>query len=219
MRKGSAFTVILLGLASWPGRAAAQGPQAPKPAADAPKAYASPQAVFDAFRGARAKGDKRTEFYCLTPEGRDGEVLGAYLVCKLTKDTPKMAAVRKQFGVEESVVDAEVEKRFRGVQQPPWEAVMDVCRRVVNEKVTDKVGFVVAMDEARGRPDYDRARIGPLKGVRVQDDTAIGQAAVSTYHLSRKPGMQKDEKVWTTEDEPFRFRRTKDGWLIDPLGL
>jgi hypothetical protein len=73
------------------------------------------------------------------------------------------------------------------------------------------------MDEARGRPGDGRVRIGPLKGVRVQGDTAVGQAAVSTYYLSRKPGMQNFEKVWTTEDEPVRFRRTKDGWLIDPL--
>src|SRR6476619_640482 len=80
-------------VSTWHSIGLAQNPTTQKPTPEAPKNYSSPNAVFEAYREACAKGDTRTTFLCLTPELRDEEVFEAYFACNLKDDSPKVVAV------------------------------------------------------------------------------------------------------------------------------
>lgn len=91
-----------------------QQPPTEKPKLDTPKFYESPQAVYEAYRTALAKRDKRTEHLCLTPELRDEEVCMSYVLgLGMMRDKAKADALRKKFGVEEKVITAEYNKRYK----------------------------------------------------------------------------------------------------------
>jgi hypothetical protein len=264
MRSGTAQIFVLGVLSTWHSVGLAQSPATQKPAPEAPKNYSSPNAVFDAYREACAKGDTRTTFLCLTPELRDEEVFEAYFACNLKDDSPKVVAVLKKFGVEISVVDAEFYRLYKAkygadpkklradwddklakalaayakkhrekpltpdsytipesvakeVGPPPQDDDPELLRKILKEKVTDKLAFVVEAVAATRSADAHPSRIGSLKNVRVQGDVATGQAAETTYGYHKGP-REPAKKVANSSDSTFRFRKTKDGWLISGFG-
>lgn len=85
---------------------------AEKPNSDLPKGYASPGAVFEAYRVAHEKQDYRTVFFCLTPESQELAVFETYFAANMHLNNPKMVAVLKQYGVEEKGIEGEYYKRY-----------------------------------------------------------------------------------------------------------
>jgi hypothetical protein len=109
MCKGSAFLRLLGVVAAFQSAAPAEGQPVPHAAPPAPTVFATPQAVFDAYR----TGDRRTAFFCLTPEFRDSAVFEAYFACHTRPATQEVLAVLKRFGADDAAVHAEYCKRYK----------------------------------------------------------------------------------------------------------
>ena len=99
MRKGHAFVVAVGVLVSLQAELLPQDRPTPKSAAQAPTVYATPNAVFDAYREAIAKNDTRTVLLCQVPEMR-GDAYQAFVSSGMAADKPKVVAVLKKFGTE-----------------------------------------------------------------------------------------------------------------------
>ncbi|HEX4591321.1 MAG TPA: hypothetical protein VH120_15400 [Gemmataceae bacterium] len=226
--------------------------------------YATPTAVFDAYRVAIAKKDAATEMYCQVKEIREDAyqmfVGGGYAAAIQPEMAPGIAAVIKKFGAD-GIYD-EHTKRFKAKHgydpvkaQAEYEAKMnktveeyrkkhpndgphsdgeiasiqplggppnqideELLRAVVNAKIADKVGFVIAMQEATRDVKFVERSLGPLKNIRIHGNTATGVATETMKYNDAGPGAPA--KIGTTTSESsFFFRKTPEGWLIGyPVG-
>jgi hypothetical protein len=90
-----------------------------------------------------------------------------------------------------------------------------LLRQVVSDSIINKPGFVEAVERILARGDRGAAgeRPGPLEGLRVQGDRAVGRSRRMVYHL-RNVG-RGDEKVGDVVPVMFHFRRVQGSWLID----
>jgi hypothetical protein len=233
----------------------AQNTAAPKTAPPSPRVYPSPEAAFEAYREAIAKGDARTEYFCQVPELR-GDTYQAYATgVGFAGHKPEVIAVVKKFAVEWATIAAEYDKRHKqkygssfdkltqdyvakrdkalaeyekihGKNKFPVipEAVVkqvgpgpqmdqELLRKLINEKISDKDEFIVAMDLATQDPKKPRDPPGPLKNLRVKGDMAVG----TTYSIVRGERTEAGQPTKQFADKfefTIRFRKTNDGWLV-----
>jgi hypothetical protein len=188
----------------------------------APNRYASPAAVFDAFRKARAKKDMRSVFPLLTPEAQDHCVAESFFSCmeagsKRTGDVvPKFvdgAALTddydKAYKKKHDVATAKREQRKNPTSAPPPHDGQ-LWNEVVVAHVKDKVGFCEAVEKLFGNNPVEP--LGDLEQVAVDGDTATGKAKLT---LGPLPGElpRAVDKIDTT----YRFRKIDGGWLLDSL--
>ena len=231
---------------------AAQVPMPEKPKTETPKVYASPEAVFQAYRQGLAKNDARIWYFCLVPTLRDEQVIESLFACgiHMAPDDP----VRKKFGLDDASLGSEYNKRYEkkyGVnpskvheeyyqklqkaqeefvrrhgnsidkalitqeaikQIGPMPQLHDqgLYRLIVLEKVTDKIGFVAAVEAALRTPGHDPIKFSPIRNVRIVGDSASGQTTGVHYGLRREPGGP-EKKMEYRYDQTVQFRKTKDG--------
>jgi hypothetical protein len=226
--------------------------------------YATPTAVFDAYRVAIAKKDAATEAHCQVKEIREDAyqsyIGGGYAAAIRPEMAPAVAAAIKKFGAEgvsdehikrfkakygydpikaQAEYEAKMQKtiddyRKKHPEEPPYSdgelaAVRPLggppenldeglLRAVVNEKIADKVGFVIAIEEATRNKKIVEQSIGPLKNIKIRGSTATGEATVTLKLNDALPG-QPANILTTTSESKFFFRRTEEGWLIGfPVG-
>jgi hypothetical protein len=149
-------------------------------------------------------------------------------------DKQEVVTVLKNYGAETSVIEAEYYKLYqakhgidlrkleadydaRRVGPPPQHDDQELYRRILKEKVADRVGFIVAAEGATLNPRPGPRQIGPLKNVRLREDTAIGDASETISDRGDGLGQSRRRGPIVIEDT-FRFRKTKDGWFISGLG-
>jgi ketosteroid isomerase-like protein len=84
-----------------------------EPGLQGSKVYSSPQAVFDAFREARKRGDWKTLFPCMTVEFRDDQTFEAFFSCSMRSSTPEVRALYAKFGVRPAAIQADYHKQYK----------------------------------------------------------------------------------------------------------
>ncbi len=192
--------------------------------------YSSPKTVFNAYREASAKRDRRKLFACYTPRVQDFIVCNSYFVCVERNSKEDIAALNKY--VDEARIKQEYEKKYEakhGVDlgkllkehgndpnfvPPPRDDQLWVDAVVANVK--NKLEFVEAVAKVTERKPVPRR--GDLEGLVIQGDTATGHAKetllpdVEAGETPLKPGESP-----AVYDRPFKFRRINGGWLIDSL--
>ena len=200
------------------------------------KRYASPTAVFDAYRKARDKHAARMVFSLLTPQAQSDAVFETFFACaeqgsqEMGPIVPKYVDLatlgddyekqyKKKHGVDLAKLQAEHKNDPTFV--PPSQDEQ-LWRDVVAAHIKDKAGFYEAVAKHFDERDAKRheekpvSPLGDLEQVVVQDDTATGHAATLGFHYETPPG-KPTQKVEDRIDKTFKFRRINGGWLMDSL--
>jgi hypothetical protein len=103
-----------------------------------------------------------------------------------------------------------------GPPPPPPLSDERLIRKIVDEKIINKVEFVVDVRNALQRSENEVLHYSVLKNVSVQGDTAFGMTTVSIHDYGGAGKAGKN--VIDTVEYTFDFRKTSDGWLISSLG-
>ena len=82
-----------------------------RPRGPAPPTYSWPQQVFEIYRDAAARHDKRALFYCHAPQTRAWMIFEAAFQCQLS-GRPEAQALLNRYGVRDDVINAEYGKRY-----------------------------------------------------------------------------------------------------------
>jgi hypothetical protein len=116
-RMRSVFILSVAALAVLDTVVAAQSPPAPKTVPPAQVRYDSPQAVFESYRQAIAKGDVRTQVLCHAREIREDayQMLTEALLSAACapRHEPKVTAVLKKFKLDMTAIEAEYTKQYK----------------------------------------------------------------------------------------------------------
>lgn len=198
------------------------------------KRYASPKAVFDAYREVHARRDYRMCFSLLSLERQDDAVFEAFFACAMHPQ--KTNAILKRYGVDEATLtsdlrreyeakhgvepagdkalDDDLDKEYEAAHGVPPASRRDVMCDVLRRRIKDKAGFYEAAVNLL--VDHPPSPIGDLEQVTVKDDTATGRATVSNFHCESPPN-EAPRRVEDRLDKTFRFRKVNDGWLLDSL--
>ena len=195
--------------------------EGPKP--ESQPSHASPNAVFEAYRDARAKGNFRRMFFLLTPEARESAVFESYFACQVSTK-PQATAIQKQFGVGAETLHAEFVKQYyqrHGVDLSQWKTDPnnfkpfprddDLLRKVVADLIGDKVGFFEAVNNALGANPPEE--IGPLEGLTVQGNSAEGRAGTHLEVITAGSG-QPSRTIHQPIMSTFRFRSIDGSWFL-----
>jgi hypothetical protein len=186
--------------------------------------YASPTAVFDAYREAREKRDWRKCFSLLTLEAQNDALFESFFACGM-HDSKESRAILKKYGLDDAAVGDALRKKYKekyGIDIDTAEGAAsvallgdsdrDLLVDVVAAHVKDRAGFF----EAENNPFVEAtvSPFGDLEQLVVHDDTATGRAATSSFHDETPPGeatRKVEDKIYKT----FYFRRVNGGWLLD----
>ena len=198
----------------------------------APKRYASPAAVFNAYREARGKREWRKIFSLRTIEAQNDDVFESFFALGM-QDTKETRAIQKKYGLDDAAFEQALSKGYKdkyGIDigtadgAAKAESLADSNRQllvdVVATLVKDKPGFV----EAAAKHSDERAAnlheanpvwpLGDLEHLVVQGDRATGSAKETILPRAgespRKPGQPP-----LIYEKPFKFRRLNGGWLLD----
>jgi hypothetical protein len=192
--------------------------------------YASPTAVFEAYREARGSRDTRTCFSCLTPVMQDEVVFQTFFECAERNSKEDQALIKSQ--IDLSAANDDYEKRYKvkhGIDLPKVRAGHEndpkfvppanddgLLRDAVAAHVKDIPGFV----EAAAKLSKERpvSPLGDLRDLVVQGDTATGHAKVTIVpNVAGGETPVKPGESPAVYDRPFKFRRVDGGWLINSL--
>jgi hypothetical protein len=243
------FGVMMVGHAAMFAQNAA--PQ--KAGVDAPKGYETPQAVYDAIREAKARGDYRGEITCLGDEFRNELIFSAWCERNTPTRKPdaraKLDAIFKKHGSRPGTKEQfqnEYNKRYTekyGIAPEIYNPIdIDLRHQIIADKVSDKIAFLAEAHEIIGeaiepepipmfkRPtNFTANQIGgELRNIQISASaggclraTAIAKMPIPIFDpvpawapviLSAPPKV-----TWQYRDQVIRFRRTKDGWLLERL--
>ncbi len=200
------------------------------------KRYASPTAVFDAYREARAKRDARTIFSLSTPQVQSDTVFeslfscmerqGADAITGRRSEAEEIGRIVGKYFDDQAAVD-EYNKQYKkkhgtDPRTPPHND--QLWYDAVTAHVKDKAGFVEAVAKhfeestAKRHEENPISPLGDLEHLVVQGDTATGSAKETI--LRRIASGESPPKAGgppSTHDKPFKFRRVNGGWLLDSL--
>lgn len=201
-----------------------------------PKRYQSPNAVFNAYREARAKRDARAVFSLLTPQAQNNAVFESVFSCMERQGTDAIRGrrfeaeeigriVEKYFDYPATVDDYNTQYKKKHGTDPKTSPHDDkVWYDAVTAHVNDKAAFYVAVtkhfEDRAVKQDEENpiSPLGDLEHLVVQGDTATGSAKETI--LRRIASGESPPKAGgppSTLDKPFKFRRINDGWLLDSL--
>ena len=197
-----------------------------KPSAGLPGGvYATPAAVFDAYREARRKKEWRKCFDCLTPDAQKSMVFELVFQCGLG-GSERAPLIVKEF--VDDKLQSDFDKKFKEkfgmdhatfrekLRSDPNVAAQETSEHqllcdVVAAHVRDRAGFFEAVSNLFDQGDEP---LGELKQIMVDGDTASGQTESMMQHLSSSgDGVYK--VVRSRYDKTFQFRKVNGGWLID----
>src|SRR5262245_12748820 len=190
-------------------------------AAQSRSTYATPVAVFDAYRGARRKREWRKCFDCLTPESQKDMMFEIFFACAMS-DSSEVAAMCKKYIGGRDTFNEDYERRYKekhGVsieevrakeqteepRGPTATSDRDLLVEVLNAHIQDKAGFYEsAANLLEQGESYEP--LGELKQLTVEGDTASGQAESMMQHLSSS-GDGVDKVVRSRYDKAIHFRK------------
>lgn len=175
-------------------------------AADENSVFSSPVTVFDAYREARNKRDWRRCFALLTSEALDDAVFEAFF-SSAESQSKKARDIVKRY-VDENTMKSEIEKERMRIAKDNTK--LDL-RGVLAKAVKDKAGFCADMSEVFA-PD-PVPPLGELRNLKVDGDTAKGQVATTSWHISGD-GKGASKKVVDEIEKTFEFKRIDGRWLI-----
>jgi hypothetical protein len=201
-----------------------------KPSAAPPHAiYATPTAVFDAYREARRKREWRKCFDCLTPDSQKDQMFEIYFACGMSSSNEVAAMCKKYIGEREtfnddyerrykekhgvSIEDVRAKEQTEKPRGPTATSDRDLIVEVLNAHIQDKAGFYEAAANLLNQGD-NYEPLGELKQLTVEGDTASGQAESMMQHLSSS-GDGVEKVVRSRHDKTFHFRQVNGGWLIE----
>lgn len=183
--------------------------------------YASPAAVFDAYRKARDEKDSRKVFSLLTPRKQNSMISGAFFFCAI-RPSEETRAIVNRF-VDGTGLEDEYNRRYQekhGIdiakfkaeheQDPDYTPLpldKDLQDEVFAGHVKDKAGFYEAaakLADGRVHP------LGRLEQVDIQGDTATGRAESRAI-----PPVDEPPRVMPSFYKTIRFKKINGGWLVD----
>jgi hypothetical protein len=190
-----------------------------------PQGYASPAAVFEAYREARIKRDWSKIFFLLTPDAQNDALFEGYFECGI-RDSKESNAILSKYGLDDASLKIPLRKEYQekygvdiatldenshgeATRTPPSldrESVVEF----VSAQVKDKVGFFGSV--ANLSRDIPVAPLGDLEQVVIHNDAATGGATMTTA-----PTLGEPPPVVDKTHKTFRFRRVNGGWLLDSL--
>jgi hypothetical protein len=156
------------------------------------------------------------------------------------EESPKLTAALKKCGADDVMAEyvkqfkakrgfdpvkaqAEYEAKVKKIEAGtakydelgPWPNTLDeeLLRKIASERFTDKVGVVIALEDATRDPQRSPTRFGSLRNIRICGNTAFG-VATGTNSLHRAEPGQAEKIVSESSEAEFIFRHTKGGWLI-----
>ena len=150
-----------------------------------PARYPTPNAVFDAYRDARAKREWRTVFSTLTFKVQNDVVFECFFGCMEHGAKADGLVIQEYLKGD---IGGEYEKRYKqeygghehdpNFTPPPSDR--DLLRDVVAEHVKDKAGFFDAVEKLH----VDTIRpLGDLTQVAIKGNTATGRTKIT--HIPR----------------------------------
>jgi hypothetical protein len=187
------------------------------------KRYASPKAVFDAYREAREKHDKRKLFSLLTPNAQNYAVFESFFACT-EQGSKEMGSIVPTYVDLPATVD-DYEKRYKkkhGIDPakplPPDAHDGELWCDAIVSHVKDKAGFYEAVSnhfDERAAKRHEKRPVPPLGELQHLD--VHGEWASGTAKLTIIPGPGESPPRVNPIDKSFRFRKVNGGWLIDSL--
>jgi len=188
-----------------------RGAEPVKPAA--PIAYASPEAVYKAYREACFKRDWRTVWTCFTTERQKEEIFECYFTSQFKPE--KYLETLKKHRLESEKVEAvmikayEQKHRVKSAYDSP--ADLELSYEVLFNLVADKPGFYKDMCNLIVEPGP--MKLDELKKVTLQENTAQGD----TMTIMPGPVLangQPANKVEQRIPKVVNFAKINGGWLI-----
>jgi hypothetical protein len=201
-----------------------------------PKRYASPIAVFDAYRKARDKRDSRVVFSLLTPEAQNDAVFESFFACMEQGSKEMGPNISQYVGIGIATLEDDYEKQYKekhGIDlakvraghendpkfvPPPHDE--QLWRNAVASHVKDKAGFCEAVakhfdERAANRHEENPVwPLGDLEHLVVQGDTATGSAKETILPRGGESPLKPGQSP-PIYQKPFKFRQVNGGWLLD----
>jgi hypothetical protein len=168
------------------------------PAADVPKAYASPREAFDAFQKACLWHDWRTAYFCLTPERQDNFVFESFFTCAMHKDKPAVQAVLTKYVTNGEAAGAEYSKRYREKYGVDFQKAQDEYYEKYNKAVAEyRKSHPPKPGEEHVLPSSDEVNVGPQP---TADEKLLRKFIVDS--VGEKPGfIEAVEKAFNHPDD------------------
>ncbi len=182
----------------------------------APKAYATPQAVFAAAHKAAQKDDWKTIYACITPESREaitGQLVSAGVLFKTFAASDKSGkfaelskpfeAAFKKYGLTKDALD-KLKPEKLGPDATPREQALAARKYATAVEANDRPAFVADMMKGMAKFDKKHKKVGDatLKDVKITGNTATATSV-----------EKKDDG--TEKTEPVAFKKVGGGWLIE----
>jgi hypothetical protein len=176
--------------------------------------YTSPAAAFDAYRDARANGDWRACFLCLSDKAR-ADVIFAFVFAGAESGSNERRAIVQRYlsgapGKGRVLGDSGALLGPGAAKTPGRDAVRDRLAA----RVKDMAGFFEAIGKYDAEHFGSPPPLGELEQLVVRGDIAAGRALTTCIRYESHdagPPQKIEEKVRRT----FLFKRRNGGWLLD----
>jgi hypothetical protein len=168
---------------------------------ETPAGYATPALAYEAFAKAKAAGDWKAAWACLTPPMQDAVAFESLF----------------QLGMRDPQYEEKYLKpEYKNLAEVPKDEAEQVQLFVsmIRDKVECYAAVCVLEARSEDRPDWK----APLRKVVIARERAQGVVTRHSIHYERYPG-KPIVKVRTEYDAPVYFQKTAAGWLLDNATL